>query len=204
MGEEIKTNREIYMDVLKTAGMEQFVKQITGTGKCLRCSNRYWDGNYAGCRRDCNRSSCEEGIRQYMESYPGENLQVKYHKKYLTFRSYEQAQLGHEFVSVLYKAGVVERLEPPCSICTRSDCPDCDRFWCNILDMSRHYAYELVKGYDDKDDSLEAIKARELYRKYYQQDRTFLSEILVPKIKDDALRKEAESLVRAIMEKEAS
>lgn len=69
---------------------------------------------------------------------------------------------------------------------------------------SRHYAYELVKGYDDKDDSLEAIKARELYRKYYQQDRTFLSEILIPRIEGDVLRKEAESLMGTIMGMETS
>lgn len=81
MRKQKQTNRELFMEKLQDADMKEFVELITCYGKCTRCSNNYWDGNYTGCHENKNESSCEEGIAEFMEARPGENLQVKYNKK---------------------------------------------------------------------------------------------------------------------------
>ena len=88
MRKQKQTNRELFMEKLQDADMKEFVELITCYGKCTRCSNNYWDGNYTGCHENKNESSCEEGIAEFMEARPGENLQVKYGKKYSAFCSY--------------------------------------------------------------------------------------------------------------------
>ena len=52
------------MEKLQDADMKKFVELITCHGKCTRCSNNYWDGNYTGCHENKNESSCEEGDRR--------------------------------------------------------------------------------------------------------------------------------------------
>lgn len=192
------TNKEVFIKNLNEANMSHFVDLIIGCGKCNRCSNFFWDGNYTGCHKNMNDSSCEEGIAQYMESRVGENLQVKYHKKYGTFRSYTHAMLGKQLAEILYQAGVVDLIEPPCEWC-KSDtpdkrCADCDRFWCNILDMSRRYAVELAKSFD----KFHQYEAHEVERKYYGNAMVFISEILISRISEDELKVQAELLVKLI------
>lgn len=195
----METNREKFIEKLKTADTESFINLITGCGKCARCSNSFWDGNCTGCHKNINNSSCEEGMAQYMESRVGENLQVKYHKKYGAFRSYSHAALGRQLADILFQAGVVDKLEPPCtSWCTADDCSGCNRFWCNILDMSRKYADDLIEPYNDDDNSDEAVRARDLYKKYHGNDMAFISEILVPRIKEVELRAQADLMVQLI------
>ena len=73
MRKQKQTNRELFMEKLQDADMKKFVELITCHGKCTRCSNNYWDGNYTGCHENKNESSCEEGIAEFMEARPGEN-----------------------------------------------------------------------------------------------------------------------------------
>lgn len=195
----MKTNRELFLKELEEADMDYFVRLITGYNKCARCSNFYWDGNYTECHKDKNNSSCEEGIAQHMKSKVGENLQVKYHKKYSAFRSYFHAMLGKQLANILFQSDVVDKLEPTCEYCESSECSECDRFWCNILDMSREYAYNLVEPYSDDDHSHDAIKARELSKKYYQNDMIFISEILLQQIQDPALYIQAKLLTELLL-----
>lgn len=194
----MKTNREVFMEKLQESSIEDFIHLTTGGGKCLRCSNYFWDGNYTGCHKNINDSSCEAGIAEYLESEVGTNLQVKYNKKYGAFRSYSPAMVGKMLAEVLFQAGVVAKLEPPCEWCKKTDCVPCDRHWCNILDMSRAYALELTRPYTEDDFSSEASKARDLYKRYYNNDMIFISEILIPRIKEDELRVQAELLVKII------
>ena len=74
-----KTNKDLWLG-WATIDDDLFLALITGQGKCNRCSNSYWDGTKASCHRHINESSCEEGQREYFESYPEENLQKKYGK----------------------------------------------------------------------------------------------------------------------------
>lgn len=196
---EKKTNREVFMERLQKADTEDFVNFIA-YGKCMRCSNNYWDGNYTGCHQDKNESSCKKGIVEFMDAHVGENIQVKYGKKYSAFNSYNQASLARHLATVLFQAGVVEKMESSCSICKAADCPGCDRFWCNILDMSRKYAHDLVKSYKENDFSMEAIEARELEKRYYGNDIVFIREILIPRIQEPELETQAKLLAELVTE----
>lgn len=191
-----KTNREVFMEKLQDSNIETFVYMITSGGKCTRCSNHYWDGNVSKCHQNINNSSCDKGIAEYMEARSGENAQVKYNKKYSTFCSYSHAMLGKELATVLYQAGVVDKLEPPCEWCgpDKDECINCDRFWCNILDMSRIYARELAASFDE----FHQYEAHEAERKFYGNTMIFISEVLIPKIKESELRAQAELLVKLI------
>lgn len=195
-----KTNREAFMERLQKADTEEFVRLITCYGKCGRCSNDYWDGNYTGCHQNKNESSCEEGIAEFMEANVGENLQVKYGKKYSAFNSYNQASIARHLAEVLFQAGIVEKMEPPCERCKASDCSRCSRFWCNILDMSRKYARKLVEPYKENDFSVEALEAGDLEKRYYGNDMIFIQEILIPRIQEPELAAQAKLLVELVME----
>lgn len=198
-----KTNREAFMEKLQKADTKKFVELITCYGKCTRCANNYWDGNYTGCHQNKNESSCEEGIAQFMEAHIGENLQVTYGKKYSAFRSYSQASLGRHLASILFQAGVVEKLEQPCGICHKDDCSGCSRFWCNILDMSRQYAMSLIEPYKKDDYSMKANEARKLHDRYYGNDMVFIHEILIPRMQETELAAQAKLLVELIEEQSA-
>lgn len=204
MRKQKQTNRELFMEKLQDADMKKFVELITCHGKCTRCSNNYWDGNYTGCHENKNESSCEEGIAEFMEARPGENLQVKYSKKYSAFCSYTQASLAKHLAVILFQTGVVEKLEPPCEICRKTDCYECSRFWCNILDMSRKYARKLVEPYKENDFSVEALEARDLEKRYYGNDMIFIQEILIPRIQEPELAAQAKLLVELVTEHAAN
>lgn len=76
-------------EYIKSLSGEAFLKAVLGQGKCNRCSNCYWDGTQAKCHKNINESSCELGVKEYLESDITENLQRKYKKKRLTNVSYE-------------------------------------------------------------------------------------------------------------------
>ncbi len=76
-------------EYIKSLSGEEFLKVVSGVGKCKRCSNSYWDGNQELCHKNINDSSCELGLKEYLESDISENLQTKYKKKRLTDIKYE-------------------------------------------------------------------------------------------------------------------
>lgn len=76
-------------EYIKSLSGEEFLKVVSGVGRCKRCSNSYWDGNQELCHRNINDSSCELGLKEYLESDIGENLQIKYKKKRFTDIKYE-------------------------------------------------------------------------------------------------------------------
>ena len=76
-------------EYIKSLSGEEFLKVVSGVGKCKRCSNSYWDGNQELCHKNINDSSCELGLKEYLESDISENLQTKYKKKRFTDIKYE-------------------------------------------------------------------------------------------------------------------
>lgn len=202
----IKTNREIFMEKLEAADMSRFINMITGCGKCTRCSNSYWDGNASRCHKDANNSSCEEGISQYMESRVGEDLQLKYCKKYLIFRSHHHAMLGKYLATILFQEGIVDKSEPICEACEINNCSKCENFWRNIINMSDDYKKMLIKPYvkDYTVASIESIKDIEVKKMYerYSNKNIFILEILIPRIQDYELRIKAKLLMELILKDE--
>lgn len=193
------TNREMFLEKLKSVDMHDFVNFIIGYGKCTRCSNYYWDGIHGECHKNLNNSTCEEGIAQFMESKVGENLQNKYHKVYSGFRSYFHAALGQQLVTILFKANIVDKTEDICKVCKLNDCPNCRWFLNNIIHMSQDYMDNIIKTYKENDYSIEACNARNLKEQYYKNYLIFVSEVLIPRIQEQELWIQAKLLTELIL-----
>lgn len=184
----MKSNKDIFLEELQKADSSKFIGLINSRGKCWRCSNHFWDGSQSACHKNFNDSSCEEGQKEYFESYPGENLQLKYHKKYIYCKNYMDAVLKKELMVALYSSGQVEFAENSrCNSCS-DDCIEvmCFKQYQNLIDMHRRYAkakYETLKTDSE--------------RYLLQQNFTFavyLRDVFIPAISDDEIRGRAKQM----------
>lgn len=142
----MKTNRDLFIEKLSKSDTTQIARIINGEGKCTRCSNHYWDWNQNKCHKNINDSNCEQGQAEYLDSYPGENLQKKYHKKYFNCKNSQHAELLQKIEGILFASGVMvaekEKLEEEdlfCRFCMKQ-CPtaDCEKMAQIINTIHRH------------------------------------------------------------------
>lgn len=186
----METNREIFMNKLNDSNMENFINLINSCGKCNRCSNYYWDGNVNYCHKNTNNSSCENGQREYFESYPEENLQKKYNKKYWYCKGYDNAQSLNKLTEILYSSGVINwKGVDSCRYCYNKE-KECylvsyKCFWPfqYLLDLHSDYVKEKIEKLSDFDKIV------------YKEEMTFekwLADIVIPSISDKSIRDQAE------------
>lgn len=183
------TNREMFMENLANSSDEEFVDLITCKGKCTRCSNYYWDANNSGCHKNMNNSSCEKGIREFMESDIDENLQLKYAKRYIVFHNHEEATAGKMIAEILYRCGVVDKSdECECRFCAYKDNDECinkriccKASWINIKIMRDAYTKSLKSELPDFGHDYDKMMIDEKYRDVL----VYIEDVLVPKIKSD-------------------
>lgn len=186
----MKTNREIFMNELNNSNMDNFIDLINSCGKCNRCSNNYWDGNVNSCHKNINNSSCEDGQREYFESYPEENLQNKYNKKYWHCKGYSNAQSLNNLTEILYSCGVIEwKGVDNCKYCHNKgkECYSVSSkcFWLfqYLLNLHSDYVKDKIKKLNDFDKLI------------YKENMTFekwLTDIVIPSISDKLIRDKAE------------
>lgn len=188
----MKTNREIFMDRLNKSNMDDFVKLVNAYEKCSRCSNNYWDGINRPCHRNINESSCEDGQKEYFESYPDEDLQKKYNKKYWYCKGYEQARLLKELTQVIYSCGVVEwNGIDKCEIChNKGEKCYTTNFKCSLpfqylIDLHSNYIKVKIKDLNDIDKML--LKRKMTFD-------VWLKDTLIPSISDKEFRDKAKHL----------
>ncbi len=131
----MKTNRDLFIEKLSKSETAQIIRIMNGAGKCTRCSNHYWDWNLRKCHKNINDSDCEQGQAEYLDSYPEENLQKKYHKKYFRCKNSQHAELLQKIAGILFNSGVVvmekKKLEEEdlfCRFCTKQcQVADCEK-----------------------------------------------------------------------------
>lgn len=174
----MKTNKDLLSEKLQTAAtVDDFIKQSTnGSNQCARCSNNYWDGSQNSCHKNTNDSSCEQGYKEWLESYPGENLQVKYHKKYGCVKDPINAYFEKEITLLLYQSKAIT-LPTRCENCyEKSKChlTDCTMYYQHILNLHQEYTRNShkIKNVD-----------------------SFIEQVLIPKIQDPVKRGHAERLI---------
>lgn len=100
------TNKAAFLQQLNTTNTSDMIDMLLH-GACGRCSNFYWDWTGTKCHKNVNESSCEKGTVEYMDSEVGDNLQVKYQKKYIHCANYYQALILEQLAPLLFSSGVV-------------------------------------------------------------------------------------------------
>lgn len=193
----MKTNREVFMEKLQNSDTDEFVHLIRGGGQCFRCSNYFWDGNQGECHKNINESSCEAGVAEWLEANEGENLQIRYKKKYWKFHNYTQASYARMLADILYSCGLIDKTDNRCSHCKKSECvmsTTCSSSWINIRNMAWEYTKTLIK---DLDERYEAYTISQIKEKY-EDEFNFIEEVLIPKIGDLEVRGQAKMLVTLI------
>lgn len=205
---EVKTNRDLLMEQLQNASTEDFIS-LSWYGKCSRCSNNFWDGNQDRCHVNINESSCELGYKEWLESYPEENLQEKYHKKYWCFKDCISAHLGKELVDILY---ISKAIAPPLEVenackekcCAAKSCAgtECYMYYQHILNLYNKYVKEMAEKKAEERYPYSKSKIREDCISDYIRDikssfrlETFLCNVLVPKIQDKLIQGKAKQIL---------
>lgn len=103
-----KSNRELFLDELSKYSCVDLVDYTNGKLRCLRCSNRYFDGGYNYCHSNINDSNCTEGQIEWLQSYPDDILPLKYNKKYGCCSGYREAKRLQDDLVLLYESGVID------------------------------------------------------------------------------------------------
>lgn len=164
------------MEQLQGATTEEFIA-LQCTGKCGRCSNYYWDGSVSKCHEGINESNCEKGYAEWLESYPGEDLQRKYNKQYWCVKNHTHAYFMREIMDHLYFSGIlISPLE------TETRCGHCHgRKSCAGTECFMYYQH-LLNEYKVHNEKLSEEKHAEISLTQY------ISDALVPQIADAETR----------------
>lgn len=198
--DKVKTNREVLLEQLQTAVTTEEFIALQRNGKCDRCSNYFWDGPQAKCHKNINESNCELGYKEWLESYPGENLQEKYHKKYWYFKNNCIAQNVKDLMDLLYASKTITvptDTEAVCKMCGNQK--SCTSTWCymyyqHLLNLYNAYIREQAKKEDaDKD-------GNDIKHKVYKPQqsitmKTFISTVLLPNIQDTVVKEKITRLL---------
>lgn len=136
-----KTNMEILLEQTKT--IEAMTNLSLGHGKCRRCSNFYFDMQSGRCHKstcygwDKRGSSCEEGVKEWLESYPDEFLPEKYNKQYHNISSYQEAKTILGILKFL-PDGFMKEICKSCDRDYNTTCLEiCDRAIIKIRDKAK-------------------------------------------------------------------
>lgn len=186
----MKSNRELFIEELKACTMAEFIGRINSAGRCGMCSNFYWDIEGERCHKDKNLSSCAAGQAEWMASYPHENLQIKYRKKYSCFLDYYHAHIMQKLATFLVAAGAVRPCAEPCGMCIGSGKgPECYTPILLLLKARDAYAEEKTRSFQPAEirRTLEDRITLEAY----------LAEAVIPAIEDADARSRAERLLKA-------